>query len=166
MSYAAPPLTRWNCHFGSSLSLHDSHNFIEWGFLHNRFGIGCHDISDLASCVRTYSFAKRPWPRKTSSQLGLRLSVPVSARRKRSPPVTTPTSSPEASSTGRPLNVQDHALRRLKYRGSPKLHFGSSHQSLSLLISGCPGTSGRSSECNPQLLCVVRRCVAEDRPAA
>jgi hypothetical protein len=54
----------------------------------------------LLACVRTYSAAKRPFPRKNSSQLGLRRIVPVSARRKRSLSVTIQTSLPEASRTG------------------------------------------------------------------
>jgi hypothetical protein len=64
----------------------------------------------LRPCVRTYSVAKRPWPRESSSQLG---SAPqkISFRH-------------DADKLARGIEhrkaadpIQDHELRRLKYGG-------------------------------------------------
>jgi hypothetical protein len=55
------------------------------------------------ACARVYSSASRPAPSRNSSQRGWRGAAPVSARRKRSPSVTMPTTSPLGPTTGRPL---------------------------------------------------------------
>src|SRR6516162_6532769 len=53
--------------------------------------------------VCTYSWASLPGPRMNSSHFGRCRWAPSSPRRRKSPSVTIPTSSPSLSSTGKPL---------------------------------------------------------------
>src|SRR5262245_62014497 len=60
---------------------------------------------------RVYSSASRPGPIRNSSQRGRRRVVPVSARRRKSPSVTMPTSPPSFWTTGNPLTRRCSMIR-------------------------------------------------------
>jgi hypothetical protein len=98
--------------------LHEGHNFIKRGLLHNRLGIGCHQVPDLA-CVRTDILGRqaafpekelqpaRPAPHRSgfsaTQKVAFRHDTDQLARGIEDRQAANP--------------VQDHALRRLEYRG-------------------------------------------------